>query len=134
MGILWLRWATWETQCSNSSDIIFQVKCKVLGRKGGERWLLLFEKLMLCLKKKANTAYVYRGHLKVCTDNAFYSILDPNCRWMNWTCLKRLILLASSKYFLSTLRQSFILFRFAAIYQSAMTKPMSNSYRLTVSW
>ena len=48
------------------SNSPFKVDCKVLGRKGGERTLLLFEKMLLFLKKlKSETGYIYKGLIKV---------------------------------------------------------------------
>ncbi|XP_019851556.1 PREDICTED: triple functional domain protein-like isoform X1 [Amphimedon queenslandica] len=46
--------------------LIYEVDCKVLSRRGGERTLLLFEKMLLFLKKlKSETGYIYKGFIKV---------------------------------------------------------------------
>ena len=44
-----------------------QESCKVLGRKGGERQLLLFEKTVLFLSKKGADQYKYKAHIMVGT-------------------------------------------------------------------
>lgn len=46
-----------------------QETCKVLGRKGGERQLLLFEKTVLFLRKKGADQYKYKNHIMVGTES-----------------------------------------------------------------
>ena len=43
---------------------LVQGMCKV-GKKGAERHVLLFEKLLLILKKKDAKHYTYKGHILV---------------------------------------------------------------------
>ena len=44
---------------------VLQESCKVQGRGGGERLMLLFEKCLLFLKKKGSDGYTYKGHILV---------------------------------------------------------------------
>lgn len=45
-------------------QFLVQGMCKV-GKKGAERHVLLFEKLLLILKKKDAKHYTYKGHILV---------------------------------------------------------------------
>ena len=42
-----------------------QESCKLLGRRGGERQLLLFEKTVLFLSKKGADQFKYKDHIMV---------------------------------------------------------------------
>ena len=61
---LWIRIKTqWF---SSSLHFSTQESCKV-GSKGIERQVLLFDKLLLILKKKDEKTYTYKGHIVVCS-------------------------------------------------------------------
>ena len=58
-----------------------QASCKV-GSRGIERQVILFEKLLLFLKKKEAKRYTYKGHILVSPRE-----LSPHCVVFNHECV-----------------------------------------------